>query len=658
MAERNKFMKSKLSLLSLLLASVMLLGVLASCGGGETETESNPPAVSTETDISSETEGGSSSADIGGSETEKQTDSETDKQGSAESESSDKETETDSPAVSIADMDNGLLIENAYNLANGVNAYFLDGKRTDFALVNQNMYLEYALANYKDQQVTALKNSKGKVYIENTADVFVTMNTGKTFYASDSTKSATANLYRFGYYMYEARFEEQVFSADIAVEDSFTLDLKGITRNHFKPSYNDDGSLHVEITGTDPYLTFKGVNYSADEYKFVQVTMKANVIKPTNIVIYAKAGSKSGFTESQAKYISFFNDGEYHTYTFPLEKLEDFTGRVTGLRLDLSGEKGSTFDISEVKVVKGHDGGMPAELGLNRSFFVYSDKMHHYLQVATGDNATEGIASIGMKTEIKADTVAKLMIKDKKGTHTTLDGVDFASVEYVGFDIKEAGVFGYILPCDNSGGTLQVTLEDGVYVIIQSATPENGTIIPSGKYDAEKKRIIADVPLNGNDFFMGQRIYTDETHSFDDFLREAEQERNPLTEKNFIVDTASSTGASFVGYDALRGIYTFNVDSAGFNGPYYQYPNKHFNIKFTVKGDDSDRALYIMAASTSGCLECAVLLDENNMMLPIPIEVVKNFSETDGERNLYNISDPEFCEAIFMIPLETGGKYE
>ena len=650
-------MKSKLSLLSLLLASVMLLGILASCGGGNAETESTPPSVSTEADTSSETESGSSSADTEGSETEKQNSSETAKQDPSETEtSSNQEKETEGPTVSITDMENGLLIENAYNLANGVNAYFLDGKRTDFALVNQNMYLEYALANYKDQKVTALKNSKGKVYIENTADVFVTMNTGKTFYASDSTKSATANLYRFGYYMYEARFEEQVFSSDIAVEDSFSLDLKGITRNHFKPSYNDDGSLHVEITGTDPYISFKGVNYSADEYKFVQVTMKANVIKPTNIVIYAKAGSKSGFTESQAKYIAFFNDGEYHTYTFPLEKLEDFTGRVTGLRLDLSGEKGSTFDISEVKVVKGNDGGMPSDLGLNRSFFVYSDKMHHYLQVATGDNATEGIASIGMKTEIKADTVAKLVIKDKKGTHTTLDGVDFASVEYVGFDIKEAGVFGYILPCDNSGGTLQVTLEDGVYVIIQSATPKNGTIIPSGKYDAEKKRIIADVPLNGNDFFMGQRIYTDETHSFDDFLREAEQERNPLTEKNFIVDTASSTGASFVGYDALRGIYTFNIEGAGFNGPYYQYPNKHFNIKFTVKGDDSDRALYIMAASTSGCLECAALLDENNMMLPIPIEVGKNFSEGSGERNRWNIDDKPYTEAIIPMVIKAGSE--
>ena len=644
----------KRSLLSLVLALALTAGAFASCKAPETDTETDSSSVTTEENTNQETDtdvqSTKESTSVNDTETETKTDTETDTDTVGE--------QTDEkPKVSIENtVDNGLLIENAYALANGVNAYFTDGKRTDFALVNQNMYLEYALANYKDQQVTALKNSKGKVYIENTADVFVTMNTGKTFYASDSTKSATANLYRFGYYMYEARFEEQVFSADIAVEDSFSLDLKSISRNHFKPSYNDDGSLHVEITGTDPYLTFKGVNYSADEYKFVQVTMKANVIKPTNIVIYAKAGSKSGFTESQAKYISFFNDGEYHTYTFPLEKLEDFTGRVTGLRLDLSGEKGSTFDISEVKVVKGHDGGMPAELGLNRSFFVYSDKMHHYLQIATENVATTGIESIGMETKIAADTVAKLIVKDKNGTHSDLKDVDWQSAEYVGFDIKGAGIFGYILPADNSGGTLSVTLADGYYTVIQSATPKDGTILPSGKYNAEKKRIIADVPLNGNDFFMGQRIYTDETHSFDDFLREAEQERNPLTEKNFIVDTASSTGASFVGYDALRGIYTFNVDSAGFNGPYYQYPNKHFNIKFTVKGDANDRNLYIMAASTSGCLECAALLDENNMMLPIPIEVGKNFSEGSGERNLWNIDDKPYGEAIIPMVIKAGSE--
>ena len=644
----------KRSLLSLVLALALTAGAFASCKAPETDTETDSSSVTTEENTNQETDtdiqSTKESTSVNDTETETKTDTETDTDTVGEQ-------TNEKPKVSIENtVDNGLLIENAYALANGVNAYFTDGKRTDFALTNQNMYLEYALANYKDQQITALKNSSGAVYIENTADVFVKMKTGVTFYASDSTKHATANLYRFGYYMYEARFEEQIFSGDIQIEDSFALDLKAISKNQAKPGYNDDGSLHLEVTGSDPFITFKGVNYPADEYKFIQVTMKANAIKPSAIVMYVKAGSKTGFTEDQAKYINFYNDGEYHTYTFALADLKDYTGKVTGIRFDVAGEKGSTFDITEVKVVKGNDGGVPSKLGLNRSFFVYSDKMHHYLQIATENVATTGIESIGMETKIAADTVAKLIVKDKNGTHSDLKDVDWQSAEYVGFDIKGAGIFGYILPADNSGGTLSVTLADGYYTVIQSATPKDGTILPSGKYNAEKKRIIADVPLNGNDFYMGQRIYTDKTHDFETFLREAELERHPLTAENFVVDTENSTMGSFVGYDALRGIYTFNVDSAGFNGPYYRYPNKHYNLKFTVKGDANDRNLYIMAASTSGCLECAALLDENNMMLPIPIEVGKNFSESTGERNLWNIDDKPYGEAIIPMVIKAGSE--
>lgn len=623
--------RTTLSLISLLLCILMLASLLVACGGNDVETDTMDTSVNTE-------------------ETTQKID--TSEVTSAEESVEETET-TEETTVSIADMENGLLIENANNLANGVNAYFTDGKRTDFALENQNMSLEYALANHKDQLVTSLQNAEGKTYLQSTMDVFVKMKNGNTFYASDSTKHATANLYRFGYYMYEARFEEQVFVGDIAVEDALAFDLKSITRNQIKPSYNDDGSLHLSVGGNDPYIIFKNVDYAASDYNFVQITMKASVTKPTNLALYLTAGSKTGFTESQAKYFNFYNDGEYHTYTIPISEVEDYTGRVKGLRLDFSGEKGGTFDISDFKVIKGDDGGTPENLGLNRSFFVYSDKMHHYLQVATRDVATTDIDSIGMETKIPAETVEKLIVKDKNGTHTSLDGVDWASAEYMGFDIKDAGIFGYILPYDNSGGTLTITLTDGIYTIIQARAPKNGIIEPSGTYDNEKKRIIATVPLNGNDFFMGQRIYTDATHDFETFLHEAENERHPLTEKNFIVDTEYSTKGEFVGYDALRGIYSFTLDGDGFNGPYYRYPNKHYNIKFTVKGDDKDRKLYVMTNTPNdGCLECAVLLDDKNMMLPVPLEVGKNFSEATGERNLWNIEDKVYGETIFPMVIK------
>ena len=61
-----------------------------------------------------------------------------------------------------------------------------------------------------------------------------------------------------------------------------------------------------------------------------------------------------------------------------------------------------------------------------------------------------------------------------------------------------------------------------------------------------------------------------------------------------------------------------------------------------------------MSYCANGTLECAAILDGGNVMLPMPIEVIKNFSEENGERNLYNIDDSEYSEAI--VPLFVKAK--
>ena len=147
--------------------------------------------------------------------------------------------------------------------------------------------------------------------------------------------------------------------------------------------------------------------------------------------------------------------------------------------------------------------------------------------------------------------------------------------------------------------------------------------------------------------------YSSRITDFEAFLKEAEIERNPLTSRHILIDTENSTNGAFQGYDALRGCYTITLDGDGFNGPYYRYPNKHYNVKFTIKGDTLDRDIYLMTNTPkSGCLECAVLLDDRNMMLPIPIEVGKNFSEGSGERNLWNIDDAMYGETIIPMVIK------
>ena len=57
--------------------------------------------------------------------------------------------------------------------------------------------------------------------------------------------------------------------------------------------------------------------------------------------------------------------------------------------------------------------------------------------------------------------------------------------------------------------------------------------------------------------------------------------------------------------------------------------------------------MYVLAHTSSGALESAVLLDVNDMLLPVPMEVCKNFSE--GEEPIYNCGDTTYGDTIFPI---------
>ena len=649
-------MKKIYSIISIILAALLLLSALSSCGAAdnlqneetteaaESQSDTAKPSVNTENNTDDGTKNtDSANTDIINTEATdtEATDTEATDTEATDTEAADTETterETASP-----------VIENANALANGVNAYFEQGtNRNNFIIENQNMLLNYAVSPFSSQTVSYIKNPSGNIYIEDTFDVFVTMEGGKTFYASKTEKPTTSNLYRFGYYMYEVRFEEQNFNNGIDINDSFTLDINPEATKEVTARYSKtDNILNIRIEAptvegsADPYIEFKKKSYSADSYKFIAVTIKSDAKTTRSGAIYFQAEGSTKFSSNCAPFY-MTPDGEYHTYLIPLSSKSDYTGSISNLRLDIDGKKGEMFYLKEIKIIDGDDGN-PPNLSLNRSFFTYSDKMHHVAQVVA-HSEVNGIAEIGMITRIKADTVAAIVVKDKATAfHYSIDDVDWDSAEYVGFDIKNAGIFGYIIPKDNTSGKLKVTLEDGYYVIIQSRTPEGGTIIPS----VESTR-------NANDFYMGQRIYTDSTHDFSAFLHEAYCERNPLEIKRFNINEDQSIGdAAFVGYDALRGAYKFTLMGArGFLTPQIQSPNKHYNVSFMVKGDDRDRKLYIYTSTTSGNLECAVILDGNKMLLPIPVEVGKNFDEgATGEGNIYNLDDAPYGEAIFPIIL-------
>ena len=661
--------KRYLSLLSLLLAGIMLLGALAACKnpeeteGATTDTETSAvnttesetekqtektdseigttadeePVCSTESEKASETLTESDSEALSDGST-----AETAETSSAASSDSATETETEPATVTEEDttpklsIDNGELIEYADRIANEVSVRNESSLKNSLIMENRYSTLSYTLCGSEDQLVTSLNSKKGGTYIKNTMDVFVKTMSGNVYYSSETMTDTAMNIYRLGYYYYDVRLENQDFAPMPKVLGELELPLDAKSYKHTAKPQNKDGEMRVRVSGgTDPYIVMDHDPYSAETYAYLEISMRVESNDTETVEVYFNTDTYKYSDLSKASF-KLIADGEYHTYTVHLGSLTGYKETINTLRLDFSGSEGTTYYFNSLKLIEAENTSDIPDLKLGRFFQVYSDKLHHYAQFCATDIESD-IAEVGMLTEIDADTVAALVIKDKNGLHYSLDGVDFDSAEYVGFDIIDVGIFGYIIPTGQYGGKLEVTNANGVYSIIQTLTPPNNTINPSESGTN-----------NANDFYMGQRLYTDDSHDFTKFINEAEIERNPLTVDNIRVIPGKSTGASFMGYDALRGCYKLKVNGTGFGTAYYQSPNKHYNVSFTVTGDEYDRKMYFATYTTSGGLECAVLLDDRDLLLPVPVEVCKNFYG-DGEWNIYNLDEPSYGEAY--VPL-------
>jgi hypothetical protein len=275
----------------------------------------------------------------------------------------------------------------------------------------------------------------------------------------------------------------------------------------------------------------------------------------------------------------------------------------------------------------------------DKAFHVYADRMYAELKIMAGE-ATEDLAAFGSIIKIPADTVTALQIRDANGTYNGLTGFDAATVNYAAFDMKDVGVAGFIVPMDNSTKSLNVTLEDGCYVIRQTAnyTPGNGI----NKNDESGGYAL-------NDVRFGFRIYTDETHNFAGIDQASVLERNPLTG---ITVESGNANAVYIGYEALRGSYKLVMDGTDFQTA-YDNPDFRFSVPISVTCDSSDRDIYIRSQGKIGCLEAAALLDNTGTLAAMDVQVCKNF-QGDGGEGFYSVKDYQYGDSIFPLSLKAG----
>ena len=202
------------------------------------------------------------------------------------------------------------------------------------------MSLEYTLSSAGSNLVTALKNAKGQTYLQDTMDVFITMADGKTYLASQSTAAPQPNIYRMGYYYYDAHIMGQNFmgGSSIVKEMPFTINKATVKSNQVIDFQVKDGVISYTATGNDPYVYTtnnkkkEGLCFPAAEYNAVQFSVKATA---TEGYLYFIAGSRTGHNADQQVRFDLEANGEWNTYTVVLNTVPDYTDMVTALRFDI-----------------------------------------------------------------------------------------------------------------------------------------------------------------------------------------------------------------------------------------------------------------------------------------------------------------------------------
>ena len=367
--------------------------------------------------------------------------------------------------------------------------------------------------------------------------------------------------------------------------------------------------------------------------RYTDADRSAYEMKNSNMIFTHSLGEKNSATLSDTEgnvYIAdsfdtYFVDANDKTY---YSSDSSDIGRVNTIRL------GAYYYECHVRDYDGKS----KDFKVDKAYHLYGDRLYNQFSLFACEETT-ALKEFGSIIKIPADKVVSFTSRDDGGTYPNTTG-ETPTLHYVAFDIKDVGVVGFIAPCDGSVKLTTLYLEDGYYVLKFIANYTAGTGI--NKHDETGSS-----PLNSVTF--GTRIYTDKSHSFDGIEKEAYLERNPLSG---ITVEENDSGARFVAYDTLRGAYTFAMNGTDFTTA-YNNPEWQFKAPITIKSDDKDRTFYIRMFGTNGCLEAGAILDDKNTLVPIDVEVCKNFAG-DGGEPFYSVRDYQYGDSFFPISIKAN----
>lgn len=494
----------------------------------------------------------------------------------------------------------------ANTMANKVQGYYTSASRTVYTLENTQVKLIHDL---NDTRLTTLTNLDDNPYFTDTMDAFFEDTEGNRYYASQTSRGGRVNTLRLGYYYYESHVYDMTFNKPKAAGkatkyvDAAEFDKQNFTvsagpnvryENRLITEYAEGYSSEIKISKSD-------ISVSLSDYQGILIEMGGGATQCRLLVYVDGKPATETIAFTPGTPINLASNG----YT---------KGTLTGYELYFI-PSGTYAELTRVSAMT--LGPQPRAVNLDKGTHIYSDKLHQEIRIVTQEPMGK-MNSMGVEFTFHKSSVKKYE----------------ANEEYTAFDIKKAGVVGFIMPGDDSVRLDGVTEDDESYTV--SFSMEMPSEIGAGYSQS-----------------FGLRIYTDDSHSFDGIRKTAQIERHPMTE--IAIEGENTDHAKYLEYDCIRGMYRFDMDGTGFNEAYYQQPDKYYKAAVALKNNGYDRNAYIWFHTGNGCLESAVITDAKETLAPIPLQVGKNFCG-EMEEPIYLPGDPAYGDTIFPLTLHENEK--
>lgn len=119
---------------------------------------------------------------------------------------------------------------------------------------------------------------------------------------------------------------------------------------HLENANVSDGVLSMTSSGDDPVMTSAAIEFSAQDFGTLSITMKVSEGEQTFGEVFFLTDTDSVMDEVKHKTFDVISDGEFHTYDINMASVSGWYGLVTQIRIDPVVHAGRRIEIDKIEI--------------------------------------------------------------------------------------------------------------------------------------------------------------------------------------------------------------------------------------------------------------------------------------------------------------------